>query len=117
MRERQDTLSTSALRTPSLRVLLERYTQANTNAGTVWFYNDSTPPRRMFWGGWAGATPDTLEIHTGTYPQTHYRFGRDRSGELSGRGVTTSDAGFNGQFPTFRWAVRLVPMSCTILAR
>jgi hypothetical protein len=38
-------------------------------------------------------------------------------GGFSGRGVMTSDAGSNGRFPTFRWAVHLEPMDCAILAR
>ena len=117
MREYHDTLSTSPLRSPPWRVLLEQYAQRNAQTGQMWFYTDSTPPRRAMWGGWLRGSADTLRLSTGTYPQSHYRLRPDARGGFSGRGVVTSDAGSNGHFPTFHWAVQLEPMDCAVLAR
>jgi hypothetical protein len=85
--------------------------------GQIWFYTDSVPPRRVMWGGWLRGTADTLELSTGTYPTAHYQLRPDARGSFAGRGVMTSDAGSNGRFPTFRWAVQLEPMDCAALAR
>lgn len=117
MLERHDTLSTSAFRIPAWRVLLEQYARGNARMGGIWFYTDSAPPRRVMWGGWVRSTADTLELSTGTYPAAHYRLRPDARGRFSGRGVMTSDAGSNGRFPTFHWAVQLEPMDCAVLAR
>jgi hypothetical protein len=117
MLERHDTLSTSAFRTPAWRVLLEQYARGNARMGGIWFYTDSVPPRRVMWGGWLRGTADTLELSTGTYPTADYRLRADARGGFSGRGVMTSDAGSNGHFPTFHWAVQLEPMDCAVLTR
>jgi hypothetical protein len=117
MVERHDTLSTSPVRPPTWRVLFEQYAQGSVWMGQIWFYTDSAPPQRVMWGGWLRGTADTLEMSTGTYPTAHYRLTPDGRGGFSGRGVMTSDAGSNGRFPTFRWAVQLEPMDCAVLSR
>jgi hypothetical protein len=69
------------------------------------------------WGGWLRGAADTLHLSTGTYPTAHYQLTPDARGSFSGRGSMTSDAGTNGRFPTFRWAVQLEPLDCAILSR
>ena len=117
MLERHDTPSTSAFRAPAWRVLLEQYAQGNARMGKIWFYSDSVPPRRVMWGGWLRGTADTLELGSGTYPTAHYGLRPDARGGFSGRGVMTSDAGTNGRFPTFTWAVQLERVNCAVLTQ
>ena len=117
MRERPDTLLTSAFQGHPWRVLLEQYAQRNARKGQIWFYTDSAVARRMSWGGWLRRGADTVEVHTGTYPTAHYRLQPDPRGNLSGRGVMTSDASVNGRTPTHTWAVELEPLACAALSR